>query len=57
MSVMSFCRWGPIHHYAKLRIPGGVVPMRDNVEIVLMVLHVYKIYGREALAAYELWYK
>jgi len=28
--------------------------MRDNVEVVLMVLHVYKIYGREALVAYEL---
>ena len=45
-----FVGGGPIHH---LRIPGGVVPTRDKVEVVLMVLHAYKIYGREALAAYE----
>jgi len=54
MRVMSFVRGGHIHH---LHIPGGVVPMTDTVEIVLMVLHVYKIYSREALAAYELWFK
>jgi len=43
-----------MHH---LHIPGGVVPMTDKVGIMLMVLHVYKICGREALAAYEHWYK
>jgi len=53
MNVMSVGE-GPMHH---LHIPGGVKPTRDKVEIMLVVLHVYKIYGREALAAYELWYK
>jgi len=53
MNVMSVGE-GPIHH---LHIPGGVKPTKDKVEIMLVVLHVYKIYGREALAAYELWYK
>ena len=31
--------------------------MTDTVEIMQMVLHAYKIYGKEAPVIYELWYK
>ena len=45
---------GPIHHLHTL---GGVSPVADTVEIMLVVLHAYKIYGKEAPITYELWYK
>ena len=47
--VLSFCGWG-----SHTSLAGWVIPMRDKVGIILMVLHVYKNYSREALAAYEL---
>ena len=45
---------GPKHH---LHILGGVLPCSDRytVEIMQVVLHAYKIYGKEAPITYELW--
>ena len=40
-----------------LHILGGVLPVMDTVEVMLVVLHAYKIYDKEALVTYELWYK
>ena len=59
MSVIClFVGGSPIHH---LHILGGVVPTRDNVGIMLVVLHDCKIFGREfealAALAYRLCYK
>ena len=31
--------------------------MTDTVEIMQVVLHAYKIYGKEVPVTYELWYK
>ena len=45
---MSFVHGAPIHHL------GGVVPARDEVGVMLIVLNIY---SRVSLAAYELWYK
>ena len=45
---------GPKH---RLHILGGVLPVIGTVEIMQVVLHAYKIYGKEAPITYELWYK
>ena len=54
ISVLFFSRWGG---HTSLAYSRWGLTVTDTVEIMLVVLHAYKIYGKEAPITYELWYK
>ena len=55
ISVLSFGRWGSQTSLAYSI--GGVLQVTDTVEIMQVVLHACKIYGKEAPMTYRFWYK